>query len=115
MAVAVEVHISQTKYVAVCYIGYEMEWYGMIFNETYQNVHQSLTAYSATSEMSILENVVPFLLFSSIVGKYKDICHSVQELLQHLQCVDHNELCYCMNVPLLKHYIYDVIDRIEAV
>lgn len=101
------------------YVILDMKWNGTEgyskYNETYQNVHQSLTAYSATSEMSILENVVPFLLFSSIVGKYKDICHSVQELLQHFQCVDHNELCYCMNVPLLKHYIYDVIDRIEAV
>jgi hypothetical protein len=63
-----------------------------------------------------LENVVPFVLSFSIVGQYKDRCHTVQELLlQQFQYVDHDELCNCRNVLSLEHYIYNVNDRIEAV
>ena len=101
------------------YVVMEMNWFGpegfLKFNATYQNVYNALMVYSVSSEMSILKNVVPVIHLFSIIGKYKDSCKSIRELLQHFQNDDHDELRNCMNVPLLESYIYDANSRIDAI
>lgn len=101
------------------YVVLDMKWCGkegyMNFSQTYEKVRYSLLTIEGNTENGILENIAPVVHLFSIIGKYKDTCSSIQELLQNFQKNESDVLRNYINESSIERYIYEANSRIVAI
>jgi hypothetical protein len=101
------------------YVVVDMKWCGKDgyskFMDTYHNVRNTLTEIQGRNENTILENVAPVVQLFSIIGKYKDNCRTIRDLLQEFQTNDCDVLQKCINETSMERYIHEANSRIEAI